>query len=106
MKTVTFAPPKKVPNVAIPASGAACTSKVTFPIKSTGFTHLPWRMDVFGVPIYASKSWGNATNKAKFEHVGSVMAELLDNDNDGCVDDPNVLRNLLAPAAKNTKEGF
>jgi len=105
-KTVTVATPKNVPNVAMPAAGAACKTKVTFPIKKTGFKHLPWRMDVFGIPVFAQKSWNNAKNKAKFEHVGSILAELLDNNNDGCVDDPNVHRNLLVKAKKATKEGF
>ena len=29
------------------------------------------------------------------QHAASILAELLDNDNDGCADDPNVLAHLL-----------
>ena len=32
------------------------------------------------------------------QHVASVLAELIDNDNDGCADDPNVLAKLLSKA--------
>lgn len=47
--------------------------------------------EVFGIKVVA-------TNKAKgkIQHVASVLAELLDNDSDGCADDPNVLKNLLS----------
>ena len=35
------------------------------------------------------------------QYAASVLAELLDNDNDGCADDPNVLANLLKKSAAN-----
>ena len=49
-------------------------------------------MEVFGIPILATDKWKNS---GKMNHAASIMAGLLDNDNDGCADDPNVLRNLL-----------
>ena len=57
--------------------------------------HLPWRMDVFGIPIFAIKEWKNSSNIAKMYHVASIMAELIDNDNDGCADAPAALKKLL-----------
>ena len=39
----------------------------------------------------------------KLQHVASILAELLDNDNDGCADDPNVLAKLLKPLDKAKK---
>ena len=39
----------------------------------------------------------------KLQHVASILAELLDNDNDGCADDPNVLAKLLKPLDKSKK---
>ena len=49
-------------------------------------------VEVFGIPIIASSKFENSD---KLNHVASIMAELLDQDSDGCVDDPNVLRNIL-----------
>ena len=40
------------------------------------------------------------------QHVASVLAELIDNDNDGCADDPNVLAKLVAPFDENGKKTF
>ena len=40
------------------------------------------------------------------QHVASVLAELIDNDNDGCADDPNVLAKLLEPFDQNGKKTF
>ena len=54
-------------------------------------------VEVFGIPIIAGTKFGNS---AKLNHVASVMAELLDQDGDGCADDPNVLRHLLTKAGK------
>ena len=55
----------------------------------TGF---PWIMEVFGIPLIATSKFYKS---GKLNHVASILAELLDNDSDGCVDDPNVLRNIL-----------
>ena len=49
-------------------------------------------VEVFGIPIIAGSKFKNS---GKLNHVASVMAELLDQDGDGCADDPNVLRNIL-----------
>ena len=49
-------------------------------------------VEVFGIPIIAGTKFDNS---AKLNHAASVMAELLDQDGDGCADDPNVLRNIL-----------
>ena len=49
-------------------------------------------VEVFGIPIIAGSKFENSS---KLNHVASIMAELLDQDGDGCADDPNVLRNLL-----------
>ena len=49
-------------------------------------------VEVFGIPIMASSKFENS---GKLNHVASIMAELLDQDSDGCADDPNVLRNIL-----------
>ena len=48
--------------------------------------------EVFGIPIIAGSKFKKSN---KLNHVASVMAELLDQDGDGCADDPNVLRNIL-----------
>ena len=59
-------------------------------------------VEVFGIPILASSSFDNS---AKLNHVASIMAELLDQDGDGCADDPNVLRNILTKANKHGNVG-
>ena len=52
-------------------------------------------MDVFGIIILATEKW----KKDKIlNHGASVLAELLDNDNDGCADDPNALHYLSSPS--------
>ena len=58
----------------------------------SGIKGFPWKMEVFGIPILATDKWKNS---GKMNHAASIMAALLDNDNDGCADDPNVLSNLL-----------
>jgi len=83
-------------NVAIPKPGTACTDKINFPVKELkGVKGYPGMVEVFGIPIIAGTKFGDKIGKKKLNHVASVMAELLDQDSDGCVDDPNVLRNLL-----------
>ena len=54
-------------------------------------------VEVFGIPIIASSKFENSD---KLNHVASIMAELLDQDGDGCADDPNVLRNILTKVTK------
>merc|ERR1712110_1298541 len=80
-------------NVAIPKPGTACKSKITFPVKALkGVTGYPLMVEVFGIPIIFGSKFKNS---GKVNHIASVMAELLDQDGDGCADDPNVLRNIL-----------
>ena len=54
-------------------------------------------VEVFGIPIIASSKFENSD---KLNHVASIMAELLDQDGDGCADDPNVLRSILTKVTK------
>ena len=60
---------------------------------------------VFGIPLLTTEKFANATEggRNKLQHVASILAELLDNDNDGCADDPNVLAKLLKPLDKSKK---
>ena len=46
----------------------------------------------------------SSISDAKFQHVASVLAEWLDNDEDGCVDIPTVLAKLLAAKAATVAE--
>ena len=41
--------------------------------------------------MFATRKW----SAEKLNHAASILAELLDNDNDGCADDPKVLSKLL-----------
>ena len=50
-------------------------------------------INVFGVHCVAT----NSVPKAKFHHMASVLAQYLDNDEDGIVDDPNVLAAMTDP---------
>jgi len=85
-------------NVAIPKPGTACTDKITFPVKTLkGVKGYPGMVEVFGIPIIAGTKFIDKIGSKKLNHVASVMAELLDQDSDGCVDDPNVLQNLIMP---------
>jgi len=88
-------------NVAIPKPGTACTDKIHFPVKALkGVKGYPGMVEVFGIPIIAGTKFGDKIGKKMLNHVASVMAELLDQDGDGCADDPNVLRHLLTKAGK------
>ena len=48
-------------------------------------------VEVFGIPMIATAKWSTTM----LNHVASVLAELIDNDNDGCADDPKVLKELV-----------
>ena len=58
--------------------------KLTSPVAGYKYTK------VFGVSVFAHTS----VSDAKFQHVASIMAEWLDNDEDGCVDTPVILKYL------------
>jgi len=89
--TTTTTTTKK--NVAMPKPGTACTSNSTFTVKAlTGLKGYPWMMEVFGIPLITTTKFKES---GKLNHVASILAALLDNDNDGCIDDPNVERNIL-----------
>ena len=64
---------------------------MTWTLKTSPVTILPKYTTVFGVPVFASST----TTEAQFQHAASVLAEWLDNDEDGCVDNPSVLVKLL-----------
>merc|ERR1712088_531371 len=64
--------------------------KLTSPIAGYKYTK------VFGVPVFAHTS----VSDAKFQHVASIMAEWLDNDEDGCVDTPVILKHLVGKTSK------
>jgi len=53
------------------------------------------RVDVFGIPIYATAT----TADEKILHAAAVMAEYLDNDEDGVPDNPEVMDALLSSEA-------
>ena len=65
-----------------------------------GVTGYPWKMEVFGIPVLATDGFKKS---GKMNHAASIMAGLLDQDNDGCADDPNVLNAMLM---KSTDENF
>ena len=52
-------------------------------------------VSVFGVTCVSS----NAVPIAKFKHMASVLAQYLDNDEDGMVDDPNIVNAMIAERA-------
>jgi len=66
--------------------GKACKKKVTFPLKKSPVSKYPKFTTVFGVGVIANK-----VSDAKFQHVASTLAQLLDNDQDGCPDSPEVV---------------
>ena len=43
-----------------------------------------WQVEAFGIKIV-----GTDKSKSKMQHAAQILAELLDNDNDGCPDDAN-----------------
>merc|ERR1712038_1614112 len=66
--------------------------KVTWTLKTSPFPQFPKYTTVFGAPVFAASS----VTDAQFQHVASVFAEWLDNDEDGCVDNPLALTKYLA----------
>ena len=50
----------------------------------------PWVAEAYGIKVI-----GTQKAKSKLSHVATVLAELLDQDNDGCVDDPNIMNAML-----------
>jgi hypothetical protein len=56
----------------------------------SGIPEYPVKMMVFGIPMFCTSQWSTQ----KLNHVASVLAELLDQDEDGCADDQLVLTAL------------
>jgi len=57
----------------------------------SGFSNFNRKVDVFGIDIYAVAE----VEDAKLLHAANVMAQYLDNDEDGVIDDPLVLDKML-----------
>jgi len=74
----------KAPTTSKPSGKTVVFPKLTSPIAGYKYTK------VFGVSVFAHTS----VSDAKFQHVASIMAEWLDNDEDGCVDTPVILKYL------------
>merc|ERR1712130_795509 len=74
----------KSPTTSKPSGNTVVFPKLKSPIAGYKYTK------VFGVSVFAH----NSVSDAKFQHVASIMAEWLDNDEDGCVDTPVILKYL------------
>ncbi len=57
----------------------------------SGFTSTNRKVDVFGIPIYAYSN----VEDSKLLHAANIMAQYLDNDEDGTVDNPILMSTLL-----------
>merc|ERR1711970_1073060 len=78
------------------APGTVNSSKVVWPLKTSPVTSLPKFTTVFGMGVFGASS----VTDVQFQHVASVLAEWLDNDEDGCVDNPLVLTKLVSSSPK------
>ena len=56
-----------------------------------GFKSTNRKVDVFGIPIYAYKE----VEDIKLLHAANIMAQYLDNDEDGIIDNPFCLKRSL-----------
>jgi len=71
-------------------------SALTFPLKTSPVAGYPKYTEVFGVAVFGHSS----ISDAKFQHVASVLAEWLDNDEDGCADIPLVVSKMTTTSLK------
>jgi len=71
-------------------------SALIFPLKTSPVSDYPKYTEVFGVAVFGHSS----ISDAKFQHVASVLAEWLDNDEDGCADIPLVVSKLTTTSPK------
>merc|ERR1719341_658890 len=88
--TTTAPATTKKPTVTTKAPTTTSGKTVIFPkLKSpvAGFKFTK----VFGVAVFVH----NSVSDAKLQHAASIMAEWLDNDEDGCVDTPVILKHLV-----------
>jgi len=69
---------------------------VIFPLKTSPVAAYPKFTEVFGVAVFGHSS----ISDAKFQHVASVLAEWLDNDEDGCPDNPLVVTKMTTTSPK------
>merc|ERR1711990_674066 len=67
-----------------------------FPLKTSPVSAYPKFTEVFGVAVFGHSS----ISDAKFQHVASVLAEWLDNDEDGCADIPLVVSKMTTTSPK------
>ena len=59
---------------------ATCSEQVKFQVVDSGIENYPQKATVFGVPLLATPSW----TQAEINHVASILAKYIDNDEDGC----------------------
>ena len=71
-------------------AGIQGNDRIHFPVTDSGIPEYPFKMSVFGIPMFASSAW----SEEKLNHVSSILAELLDQDEDGCADDQSVLKEI------------
>merc|ERR1712179_599408 len=65
-------------------------TKVVFPKLTSPMSGYKYTT-VFGIPVFAH----NSISDTKFQHVASVLAEWVDNNEDGCVDTPIVQQYMV-----------
>jgi len=90
--SVTTAAPAttKKPSVTTKAPTTTSGKTVVFPKLKSPIAGYKFTK-VFGVAVFVH----NSVSDAKLQHAASIMAEWLDNDEDGCVDTPVILKHLL-----------
>ncbi|MBT4774674.1 MAG: T9SS type A sorting domain-containing protein [Crocinitomicaceae bacterium] len=76
---------------AVHSQNNVCFTIETNPTSAPGFGVFTKYVDVFGCGIYAESS----VSDEKVLHAAAVWAELIDNDENGIVDDPAILNELL-----------
>ena len=90
--SVTTAAPAttKKPSVTTKAPTTSSSKTVVFPKLKSPIAGYKFTK-VFGVAVFVH----NSVSDAKLQHAASIMAEWLDNNEDGCVDTPVILKHLL-----------
>jgi len=62
-----------------------------FTVSESGIPAYEKRMTVFGIPLFAGAQW----TLQEMNHVAFILAKYLDQDEDGCPDDPKLMETLL-----------